>query len=131
MPDSLNRLDYKGVDLVFLCFDASNAQSLVNLSEIWMDEVRAYTGETISKKNPLTRHKKSISFWSWLRVRNEKREQGQVLLILVGCKVDLREDEETQGPLETLGSSMVTRKEVRSITFRRIYQKAYISSKAY
>jgi hypothetical protein len=49
-PDLLSRLDYRGVDLAVLWFDVSNNQSLVNLSEIWIDEVRAYTGEMVSKK---------------------------------------------------------------------------------
>jgi hypothetical protein len=52
-----------------------------------------------------------------------------VPLILVGCKVDLREDEETQARLETLSSSIVTQEKVRSIAFSNICQRAYMSSK--
>ncbi|KAJ3217362.1 GTP-binding protein Rho1 [Dinochytrium kinnereticum] len=95
--DRLRPLSYDGADLWIVCFSVDSRQSLINVIEKWVPEVKYFA--------------------------------PSIPLILVGCKVDLRNDPDALDRLDRLGEVAVAIEEAQDVA-REIGAFKYVETSA-
>jgi GTPase SAR1 family protein len=111
LGDRLDPLEYIGVDLVIMCFAFDSPDSLENLREKWIEQVLYHTNERRRAHRNTTTTTSTSNRRSWLGFGGREK-RGPIPLIVVGCKSDLRENEEVERRLKSYGLSMIKQEEV-------------------